>query len=76
MLAGIVKDVLASELVVSWRSKCMFGLSAFLCGKTRDWYVLLYNSSTGHHLFSAHRRQSVPKDDRVGSCLIDRQALF
>ena len=39
------KDVLASELLVSWRSQGKFGFSTVLCGAVGEWYVLLYNSS-------------------------------
>ena len=53
------KGVLASELVVSWRSICKFGFSAILCGPVGDWYVLLYNSSPDFLIttFSMHIAQ-------------------
>ena len=39
------KEVLASELVLSWRSQGKFGFSTVLCGTVGEWYVLLYNST-------------------------------
>ena len=53
------------------------GLSTILRGKIGDWNVLLNNPSPDFRIttFSMHTAESVVKDDRFGSCLIELQFL-
>ena len=65
------KDVLASELVLSWRPQCKFCSTTNLWGKVGDWYLLLYKSSPDFLIttFSMHTAskmlQKVIAFDRV-----------